>query len=198
MVKMLARMRTFIDEELSLSLLWITSIVTFIVSKIIQIQLLDKSYSDSKFPVPFYEGQTTFDAIETKAHFQVLIENNTLDVFWRTQLIDFVYILATFLFTIFAIVSVYKMLAFSIKLQRISWHMIFLMPLNAILDVFENLVSFIMLSNPTDFANWLIIPYSSFAVAKFTFYLIGYLWIIAALFIKLFYVKNMKKPSVID
>lgn len=191
-------MRTFIDEELSLSLLWITSIVTFIVSKIIQIQLLDKSYSDSKFPVPFYEGQTTFDAIETKAHFQVLIENNTLDVFWRTQLIDFVYILATFLFTIFAIVSVYKMLAFSIKLQRISWHMIFLMPLNAILDVFENLVSFIMLSNPTDFANWLIIPYSSFAVAKFTFYLIGYLWIIAALFIKLFYVKNMKKPSVID
>ncbi len=198
MVKMLARMRTFIDEELSLSLLWITSIVTFIVSKIIQIQLLDKSYSDSKFPVPFYEGQTTFDAIETKAHFQVLIENNTLDVFWRTQLIDFVYILATFLFTIFAMVSVYKMLAFSIKLQRISWHMIFLMPLNAILDVFENLVSFIMLSNPTDFANWLIIPYSSFAVAKFTFYLIGYLWIIAALFIKLFYVKNMKKPSVID
>jgi len=52
------------------------------------------------------------------------------------------------------------------------------------MDVLENLVSFVMLSNPTGFADWLVVPYSSFAVAKFAFYLIGYIWIVAALLIK--------------
>ena len=50
-----------------------------------------------------------------------------------------------------------------------------------------------MLSGPTDFANWLIVPYSSFAVAKFAIYAIGYLWIVTALLIKLSHFVGVKR-----
>ena len=71
--------------------------------------------------------------------------------------------------------------------------MVLLMPWNAGLDVLENAVSFVMLSGPTDFANWLIVPYSSFAVAKFAIYAIGYLWIVTALLIKLSHFVGVKR-----
>ena len=182
---MLERFKSALDKKSSALRLWALSIVVFVISKLIQTQWLDKSYADSEFPVPFYEGQTTFDALETKRHFQVLLDHGTLDMFWQTQLIDFVYIFATFVFTVLVMAAIYKMLAYSTSLQRFSWLMLLLMPLNAIMDVLENLVSFAMLANPTGFADWLVIPYSSFAVAKFALYLIGYIWIVVAVLIKL-------------
>ena len=39
--------------------------------------------------------------------------------------------------------------------------------MGALSDAIENGWSFIMLANPTDFANWLAIPYSGFASLKF-------------------------------
>ena len=53
----MAAIRKFLDERVPQSLLWILSIATFVISKLIQVQWLDKSYLDSKFPVPFYEGR---------------------------------------------------------------------------------------------------------------------------------------------
>jgi hypothetical protein len=182
---MLGKVRSILDKGPSALVLWALSVVTFVISKVIQTQWLDKSYVESRFPVPFYEGQTTFDASETKAHFQVLLDQGTLDIFWRTQLIDFIYIFSTFVFTVIVMAAIYKMLAFSTSLQKFSWLMLLLMPLNAIMDVLENLVSFVMLAEPTGFADWLIVPYSSFAVAKFAFYLTGYIWIAVAVLIKL-------------
>ncbi len=182
---MLEKFKTNLDEKFSAPMLWALSIVSFVISKLIQTQWLDKSYAESRFPVPFYEGQTTFDALETKAHFQVLLDHETLDIFWRTQFIDFAYIIATFVFTVAVMAAIYKMLAFNASLQRFAWLMLLLMPFNVIMDVLENLVSFVMLTNPTGFADWLIFPYSSFAVAKFAFYFIGYIWIVVALLIKL-------------
>ena len=38
----------------------------------------------------------------------------------------------------------------------------------AVSDAIENGWSFVMLANPTDFADWLAIPYSGFASLKFT------------------------------
>ncbi len=113
-----------------------------------------------------------------------MIENDTLNVFWQTQVIDFAYIIATFVFTLVVMAAIYKTLSFSSRLQDFSWLMVLLMPLNSVFDAMENLVSFLMLSDPTDFADWLIIPYSSFAATKFVLYLIGYLWIVIALIIR--------------
>lgn len=185
---MFKNLKGFVDHKLSTVTLWLSAITTFILSKVIQIFWLDKSYIASKYPVPFYEGQTTFDAAITKSHYQVLIDEGTLGVFWQTQFIDFIYLMMTFIFTFLVMAAIYKMFSYgklneSDKLQKFSWFMALTMPLNAVMDMFENLTSFIMLSNPLGFADWLIYPYSSFAVAKFAFYGIGYLWIILAILI---------------
>ena len=42
----------------------------------------------------------------------MLLDNNTLDLFWQSQLIDFVHILATFVFTFVVTAVVYKTLEF--------------------------------------------------------------------------------------
>lgn len=198
---MISKVKHYIDTKTSITTLWLSAIIAFIISKLIQIFWLDASYIASKFPVPFYVGQTTFDAQVTKAHYQVMIEEGTLGIFWKTQFIDFVYLTATYIFTFLIMAAIYKMFANGdsatpTKLQRFSWFMVLAMPLNAVMDAFENLVSFVMLSNPTGFADWLIYPYSSFAVAKFAFYSVGYLWIILALVIALVIkIIDMFQPS---
>lgn len=187
---MFNNVRDFIDNKVSTSFLWMSAVITFILSKVIQIFWLDRSYAESKYPVPFYEGQTTFDAAVTKSHYQVLLDEGTLGVFWQTQFIDFAYLMMTFAFTFLVMAAIYKVFSsqhstFSKKLTGFSWGMALTMPLNAVMDLFENLTSFIMLSDPTGFADWLIYPYSSFAVTKFLFYGVGYLWILLALTIAL-------------
>ena len=91
----------------------------------------------------------------------------------------------TLIFTFLIMSAIYKMFAFTAlttnkKLQKFSWFMALTMPLNAVMDALENLTSFIMLSDPLGFADWLIYPYSTFAVTKFAFYSIGYIWILLA------------------
>jgi len=199
---MFNQLKSIIDNKMSLYKLWLSAIATFILSKVIQIFWLDKSYIESKYPVPFFEGQTTFDAAITKSHYQVMLNEGTLDIFWQTQFIDFAYLLVTFVSTFLIMAAIYKMFSAGHsntqkKLQTFAWFMALTMPLNAVMDMFENLISFIMLSNPLHFADWLIYPYSSFAVSKFAFYGIGYLWIILSLLIaitlKIVHLFNKKK-----
>ena len=47
--------------------------------------ILDASYAASQFPVPFYVGQTAFDGEQIKAWYAVMIEKETLGIYWRTQ-----------------------------------------------------------------------------------------------------------------
>lgn len=187
---MFNKLKYIVDNKMSSGLLWLSAITTFVLSKIIQIFWLDKSYVASKFPVPFYEGQTTFDAQVTKGHFQVLIDEGTLNIFWNTQFIDFAYLAMTFICTALFMLALYKMFnpnggSFANKMKNFAWIMVFIMPFNAVMDALENLVSFVMLSNPSGFSDWLIYPYSTFAVLKFALYGVGYLWIILALVIAL-------------
>lgn len=182
---MLNKIKHSIDNTVPVMVLWGAALVWFVISKWVQVGWLDRSYIASKFPVPFFEGQTTFNAAVTKSHFQVLVDEGTLGLFWQTQCIDYVYMLATFIFTFLVMAAIYKSMLFNQNLQKISWFMVLVMPFNAIMDAFENLFSFIMLANPADFLDWLVIPYSSFAVAKFALYGVGYLWILIAVAILL-------------
>jgi len=43
----------------------------------------------------------------------------------------------------------------------------------ALSDAIENGLSFIMLANPTEFPNWLAVPYSGFASLKFALITLG-------------------------
>jgi hypothetical protein len=143
--------------------------------------ILNQSYADSRFPVPYAEGQTTFSGSRVKEFYQFMIEQGTLDIYWRTQFIDFGFILAMVALGL----TVGSLLA---RLNRpgsagakagmaVTW----LLPLGAAFDAIENLISFVMLAQPESFPDWLAVPYSTAAVIKFGFITIGMMAIIASL-----------------
>lgn len=136
-------------------------------------------YELTEFPVSFMEGQTTFNAETTKAHFQVLIDKGTLDQFIQVQKNDF-FLMLTFIFALFLMGSAATRLLHSqfpnSWIVKLSLFVMWVTPLAGFLDAMENGVSFVMLSNPQGFSDWLIWPYSSFAVGKFVAITIGYVW----------------------
>lgn len=129
--------------------------------------LLDASYAASNHPVDYATGQTAFSGAAIKGYYAHMLERGTLDIYWQTQMIDFGFI---------ASLASFGLLAGSL-LARLSanggwaWKMgsaaAFLIVGGAAFDVMENLISFIMLSNPSGFADWLALPYSGSAGVKF-------------------------------
>jgi hypothetical protein len=63
--------------------------------------------------------------------------------------------------------------------------MVFIAPMAAGFDALENLVSFFLLANPQDFADWLVYPYSSFAAIKFVIFGLTYCWALIAIAISI-------------
>ncbi len=61
-------------------------------------------------------------------------------------------------------------------------------------DVIENLISFVMLANPNEFANWIALPYSAVAVAKFACITVGMGLATAALCLALCSLFSCKQP----
>lgn len=129
--------------------------------------ILDNSYADSKFPVPYYVGQTTFDGGQLKEYYSFMQNADTLNIYWQTQFIDFAFIgmviITGLLFPSF-VARLHQPDSF---LQKATFALALIMPFGGIMDSLENLVSFVMLAQPATFANWLAIPYSSFAMIKF-------------------------------
>jgi len=128
---------------------------------------LDASYAASNPPVDYATGQTAFSGEQVKEYYSHMIDAGSLDIYKTTQLIDFGFIATLFAFG----------LLFGTFLARLgrpdSWARragigaaIFAMT-GAIFDVIENLISFVMLANPLEFANWIALPYSGFAALKF-------------------------------
>jgi hypothetical protein len=76
-----------------------------------------------------------------------------------------------------ATIAVYVSLLKVKFLKTLGAAIIVIAPMAAVSDAFENFVSFYMLAKPTDFANWVAIPYSSFAVIKFLIYILAYTWL---------------------
>lgn len=129
--------------------------------------ILDASYAESLFPVPYFEGQTTFDGELLKSYYQFMINSDTLNIYWRTQFIDFAFIAAMFIAGL-VIPSALRRMAlpasWGFRLLTLAG---ILIPLGALFDAIENLNSFIMLAQPQTFPNWLALPYSTFAAIKF-------------------------------
>lgn len=128
---------------------------------------LTASYAASKHPVDYRTGQLAFDGNVIKGYYASMIEGDTLDIYWATQFIDFGFILAMACMGLFFC----TLIARASRLQ--SWGRTVgllagvSLTTGAICDAIENLWSFVMLSNPTGFANWLAMPYSTFAAVKF-------------------------------
>lgn len=128
---------------------------------------LDASYAASGHPVDYATGQTTFDAERIKGFYAHMQELGTLDIYLRTQLIDFGFIAMMMAFGLCLGTLVARAGAMGSWGRKLGFLAAILAVTGASFDIFENLVSFVMLADPQDFAGWLALPYSGFAVAKF-------------------------------
>lgn len=184
MFKHLINFATKLTQTLTPLQWWGIAILLVVIRQTTQVWL-DGLYVDSQFPVPFYIGQTTFNAEELKSYYAVLISKGTLDKYFWVQMADYLFMVTVFVSFFALMTAVYRSLPDVKWLKNLAWAMVFIAPTAALFDAAENLVSFFFITNPQEFSNWLVYPYSSFAVIKFAIFILAYLWAIAGLFISL-------------
>lgn len=127
---------------------------------------LDRLYAASGFPVPYAEGQTSFDATAVKGWYAVMSDAGTLGTYVGTQIFDYVF-MAMLALTGFLLASLAVRAAGPGWLARPARAARLLIPLGAAADAIENLISFAMLARPETFPDWLAVAHSSAAVVKF-------------------------------
>ena len=177
--KSFSKLRNFIqnlNQKPPLSWLAVASLVSFGLMGLAN-TLLEASYAKSKFPVPFFVGQTTFDGALLKSYFKTMIDQGTLDIFMQTQFIDFLFIITVILFGFSLWALVARLHQPDSFFRKAGLWFALSLPLAGISDAIENLISFILLASPLDFPNWLAIVYSTVAAIKFGFWTIGLLWL---------------------
>lgn len=129
--------------------------------------VLDASYAASRHPVDYATGQLAFDAATIEGYFAVMIEAGTLDIYWRTQIIDFGFIASIMALSVLLGTFLARLGGVGSYGARLGLAGAFLGVTGAVMDTAENLTSFIMLANPQDIAQPVALIYSSFAAAKF-------------------------------
>ena len=136
--------------------------------------ILTASYIASKFPVPYFVAQLSFNPEQLKTWYGVLLDQGILDKYLQTQHIDSLFILSTFLLHCFALVLISRLFAVNSKGRKIMVVCALVSAIAPICDQLENLVSYVMLANPRDFFSGLAYIYSSFAAIKFAFFVFAY------------------------
>ena len=184
MLTNLTHFATRLAQSLTPMQWWCIAIVLVVIRQLTQMWL-DGLYVDSQFPVPFYIGQTTFNAEELKGYYAVLISKGTLDKYFWVQIADYLFMVIVFVSFFALMTAVYRSLPDVKWLKDLAWVMVLIAPTAALFDAVENLISFIFIADPQGFADWLVYPYSSFAVIKFSIFILAYLWAIAGLLISL-------------
>jgi hypothetical protein len=147
---------------------------------------LTASYIASKFPAPYFVAQLSFDPEKLKAWYGFLIEQGMLDKYLQTQHIDSVFILSTLFLHGIILALISRLFSAQSKGRKIMVVCALISAIAPASDQLENLISYVMLANPTDFFTGLAYIYSSFAAIKFAFFVFAYvtasLGLIAGLF----------------
>lgn len=143
--------------------------------------VLDQMYARSQFPVPYQEGQTEFSGELIKSYYQVMIDAGTLNIYWQTQLFDYLFMAAMFLWGITMPLLVRRLYTKGSWPYRLASFAALSIPFGAAMDAVENLISFVMLAQPLTFPDWLAPIYSSFAAAKFAGIGSGYIAVFVSL-----------------
>jgi hypothetical protein len=140
------------------------SVAAFMVVK----PKLDASYLASLHPADYATGQLSFSGDLVKSYYAHMISTGTLDRYWQTQFIDFGFITAVFCLGLFFITGAARFSPPQSWGRRIGMISALSAMFGALADSLENLVSFVMLSNPTDFPNWIAVLGSTISMIKFT------------------------------
>ncbi len=150
-------------------------------------KLLDAAYAASRFPVPYWQAQLSFDHEKLKGWYAFLIENQTLDLYVHTQWVDFIFIATVLILHTAFLLALSRAVPLQSTARRV---LIVAAPLSAIAplaDAVENGISFIMLANPTGFEPLLAIAYSSAAAIKFGMFTFAYVAASGGLVAALYY-----------
>jgi hypothetical protein len=142
---------------------------------------LDASYAASRHPVDYATGQTGFDAEKIKGYYAHMQGEGTLDIYVRTQQIDFGFLVLLGLTGLLLGTLVARAGRSDSWGRKIGCLAGLSFVLGAMMDASENLVSFVMLADPQGFAAWLALPYSGFAVVKFVLITAGMAGILISL-----------------
>jgi hypothetical protein len=165
--------RYFLESPKTLTLLWLT--LAALALNMWASQILTTNYTISKFPVPYYVAQLSFDAEKLKSWYSFLIEHNTLNQYIHTQHIDSLFILSTLLLHTLALVFISRLFLKHSKSRKIMVICALIAAIAPVFDQIENLVSYVMLADPKNFPSALAYIYSSFAATKFVFFVFAYI-----------------------
>lgn len=136
--------------------------------------LLNAAYSASKFPVPYWTAQLSFDHEKIKDWYAFLIANRTLDQYVYTQLVDFLFIGSVLILHTSALLAVSRACSEGSKARKYMVLAAALSTIAPLADAVENAISFVMLSDPARFPAMLAIGYSSMAALKFAMFTFAY------------------------
>lgn len=136
--------------------------------------ILTASYTASTFPVPYFVAQLSFNPEQLKTWYSFLIEHGMLGKYVQTQHIDSLFILSTLLLHSSVLVLISRLFAVDSKGRRVMVVCALISTIAPVSDQLENLVSYVMLANPSNFFNGLAYIYSSFAAIKFAFFVFAY------------------------
>ena len=161
--------------SLRLAVLVTATAASLILQNVVQ-AVLNGFYARSGYPVPYYVGQTSFDATKLEGWYGTMDAAGTLDVYWQTQFVDFGFVAATALLHFFALVLVARLLPDG-RWRRFALAMVIVGLCAPAFDALENLVSFIALADPTSINPVVAVVYSSFAALKFAGFFAVYLWV---------------------
>ncbi|MGH1368842.1 MAG: hypothetical protein ACRBCL_09505 [Maritimibacter sp.] len=128
---------------------------------------LDASYAASKHPVDFMTGQLAFSAEKIEGYYSVMQNAGTLNIYLRTQIIDFGFILSVALLGLCLGSLLGRIGPVGGIARKVGLGVALLACTGAALDAAENLLSFGMLMRPETIPTGLAIMYSGVAAAKF-------------------------------
>ncbi|MEM9612271.1 MAG: hypothetical protein AAGA59_05035 [Actinomycetota bacterium] len=137
--------------------------------------VLNELYARSGFPVSYAEGQTTFDGGRLKEFYAVVLDEGSMGFYWATQLFDYVFMAA---FALFGLAAASRLVRAAEARSQPRTATLAAAGAGAAvagagLDAIENLISFVMLAQPRTFADWIALPYSTAAAAKFAAVTVG-------------------------
>lgn len=146
---------------------------------------METLYAQTLHPVSVMKGQLTFDGDLIKSYYAVMQSHGSLSTYFFVQCVDFAFMLTMFLAMACMTIAAYRVLPDQKHLKNLAWCIVLVAPLAPVFDALENGVSFFMITNPQDFANWLAYPYSSFAAIKYGLSGLGFVWTVVAVSIGL-------------
>jgi hypothetical protein len=152
----------------------------FVAQRVTQ-AVLDSFYARSGYPVPYYRGQLSFSASKLMGWYATMQRNGTLGVYWHTQFVDFAFIAATAVFFTALLLVVTRAVPSTHPARRVAVALVPLGAAAALLDVAENLVSFVMLAHPASIAEPVALFYSGIAALKFGCFVGVYAWTLTGL-----------------